>query len=219
MLVIVFVALLSSVRGQSPYPYNALGYGYYRRVGQPGQHYEWFGTAPFCGNPSCPEGWYVPTGWDDFREWNEARCPHDSLAQELFGETCITGEKQFCGLDLRKCCSVENSQNIEYCKYKGNDDACGRKWLDEGEGDCDNDWHCKGGLVCGENNCPWGDGDDCCVAAEAIEAELGQIGAGRAAQFNVQADHNISMVVTGFAVFGLVFTMYGAYKHYTKTEN
>jgi len=57
-------------------------------------------------------------------------------------------------------------------------------------------------------------------SAEAIEAELEEeVGAQEAAQFNVQPDHNVSMVVSGFAVFGFAFTMYGAYKHYTKTEN
>ena len=38
------------------------------------------------------------------------------------------------------------------------DEPCG-----EGDGDCDNDSHCEGDLVCGTDNCPWGDGDDCCI--------------------------------------------------------
>ena len=32
----------------------------------------------------------------------------------------------------------------------------------EGDGDCDNNNECAGSLICGEDNCPWGDGDDCC---------------------------------------------------------
>ena len=29
---------------------------------------------------------------------------------------------------------------------------------------------CEGALVCGRNNCPWGDGDDCC-RQETISVE------------------------------------------------
>ena len=32
-----------------------------------------------------------------------------------------------------------------------------------GEGDCDSDADCVGGLQCGKDNCPWGDLDDCCT--------------------------------------------------------
>ena len=32
-----------------------------------------------------------------------------------------------------------------------------------GEGDCDDDSECAGPLVCGTDNCPWGDADDCCM--------------------------------------------------------
>ena len=34
---------------------------------------------------------------------------------------------------------------------------------DVGEGDCDSDDECMDGLTCGNDNCPWGDGDDCCM--------------------------------------------------------
>jgi len=33
----------------------------------------------------------------------------------------------------------------------------------EGDGDCDNDGECASGLICGMDNCPWGDNDDCCI--------------------------------------------------------
>ena len=32
----------------------------------------------------------------------------------------------------------------------------------DGDGDCDNDRQCAGSLVCGIDNCPWGDDEDCC---------------------------------------------------------
>ena len=32
----------------------------------------------------------------------------------------------------------------------------------EGEGDCNNSEECEGDLRCGTDNCPWGNGDDCC---------------------------------------------------------
>lgn len=72
----------------------------------------------------------------------------------------------------------------ENCAWKnalgGHDDCCmekptmaARKKGDHGctlhsqcqqyEGDCD--WHedCKGNLLCGQDNCEWGNGDDCCM--------------------------------------------------------
>ena len=50
----------------------------------------------------------------------------------------------------------------------GNEHCCsngGAGFCAEGEGDCDGDNECQGDLVCGNNNCPWGDGDDCCTTA------------------------------------------------------
>ena len=48
----------------------------------------------------------------------------------------------------------------------GNEECCnegGRGLCKLGEGDCDKDSDCEGSLVCGQDNCPWGDGDDCCM--------------------------------------------------------
>ena len=49
----------------------------------------------------------------------------------------------------------------------GNDDCCSKGiaagFCGVGEGDCDEDSDCAGSLVCGSDNCPWGDGDDCCM--------------------------------------------------------
>ena len=42
------------------------------------------------------------------------------------------------------CCSIDSVCNID-------------------EGDCDSDEECAEGLICGDDNCPWGDNDDCCV--------------------------------------------------------
>ena len=45
----------------------------------------------------------------------------------------------------------------------GNNDCCRPdKPCVEGEGDCDTDDDCLGELVCGKQNCLWGDRDDCC---------------------------------------------------------
>ena len=52
---------------------------------------------------------------------------------------------------------------------KGEDSCCTRENpCNEGEGDCDNDYHCAEGLVCGNNNCQNFTKDaksdyDCCV--------------------------------------------------------
>ena len=47
----------------------------------------------------------------------------------------------------------------------GEDSGCCTKDTpcDIGEGDCDYNYDCKGDLICGVDNCPWGDKDDCCV--------------------------------------------------------
>ncbi len=49
----------------------------------------------------------------------------------------------------------------------GGDSCCTEEYpCGEGEGDCDNDDHCEGDLVCGKNNCvgdTFEDADDCCV--------------------------------------------------------
>merc|ERR1712241_673615 len=50
----------------------------------------------------------------------------------------------------------ENDGNEECCNGRGDHDCR------EGEGDCDSDSDCEGSLICGYNNCPWGDKDDCC---------------------------------------------------------
>ena len=42
-----------------------------------------------------------------------------------------------------------------------------------GEGDCNADSECAGDLVCGTDNCPWGDGDDCCTVGEEQESNNG----------------------------------------------
>ena len=47
----------------------------------------------------------------------------------------------------------------------GNDACCtpDNQCISE-EGDCDSDTDCLGSLQCGNDNCVWGDGDDCCGA-------------------------------------------------------
>ena len=50
-------------------------------------------------------------------------------------------------------------------RTSGNDQCCtngGADFCAEGEGDCDADSECDSDLVCGNDNCSWGDGDDCC---------------------------------------------------------
>ena len=50
---------------------------------------------------------------------------------------------------------------------EGNEECCnegGRGLCQLGEGDCDKNSDCEGSLVCGYNNCPWGDKDDCCMS-------------------------------------------------------
>ena len=49
---------------------------------------------------------------------------------------------------------------------EGNEECCsegGGGLCKVGDGDCDRDSDCEGDLVCGYDNCPWGDRDDCCM--------------------------------------------------------
>jgi hypothetical protein len=103
-----------------------------------------------------------------------------------------------------QCYHYEDGQDDKWCQMQGS------PYVYAGYGTPN--W----GKVCG-----W---CTCCImqanpqSAEAIEAEM-EAEIGENVVFNVQPDQNVSWVVGGFAVLGFVFTMYGAYKHYTKTEN
>ena len=94
--------------------------------------------------------------------------------------TC--GEKGSCGDadksgNLRCCqtnnlattkydCSYDNPKNVNYKSTNGWNCCTNENKCDQFQGDCDNNEHCKAGLVCGSNNCPTGMGIDlrmdCC---------------------------------------------------------
>ena len=65
-------------------------------------------------------------------------------------------------VSLRVC---EPRNDVRWQK-EGNEECCseeGRGLCKIGDGDCDRDSDCEGDLVCGRDNCPWGDRDDCCM--------------------------------------------------------
>ena len=54
----------------------------------------------------------------------------------------------------------------KYCREPCNGGGCDCSkgvpgFCKEGEGDCDSDHECEGDLMCGTNNCAWGQGDCC----------------------------------------------------------
>ena len=55
-------------------------------------------------------------------------------------------------------------------RCKGQDNGCctTEEPCDEGDGDCDSDDQCSGSLICGHDNCPWKDNDDCCMEKPGI---------------------------------------------------
>ena len=65
---------------------------------------------------------------------------------------------------------------------RGGEHCCQRdskRICDEGEGDCNSDWECKGMLECGQNNCKmegglWDAEDDCCQRRCTFDRTCGQ---------------------------------------------
>ena len=89
----------------------------------------------------------------------EGDCDSDShCAGNLVCGTnnCATGDSTLdCCENPPRDCNPANS-DFECCTSQ---DKCNL-----GEGDCDNDSHCAGSLVCGYNNCAAGDSSmDCCI--------------------------------------------------------
>ena len=84
----------------------------------------------------------------------------DSTATTTISTTASTDTTA--STTIRPCDSNGKSTNWQKA---GNDQCCSNEGVGfcaEGEGDCDAESECQGDLVCGKNNCPWGDGDDCC---------------------------------------------------------
>ena len=67
-------------------------------------------------------------------------------------------------------CVVYRTCAVDAFRCKGVDSGCCTKDTpcEKGDGDCDSDSDCAGGLTCGTNNCqrkkpaPWDSTDDCC---------------------------------------------------------
>ena len=65
---------------------------------------------------------------------------------------------------------IDCCQHFEDMCCRGGGDCCGslpdydRQNCGEGEGDCDYDFECIPGYICGDDNCDWG-GSDCCTKA------------------------------------------------------
>jgi len=82
-----------------------------------------------------------------------------------FGCWCETGVTHLSHSHEYLTCILK--PEVKYrCNGKNNFCCTFFNKCDLGDGDCDHDFQCKGDLVCGNNNCAWGDGDDCCVKKE-----------------------------------------------------
>jgi len=119
---------------------------------------------------------------------------------------------------INDCCTVHRSSNEASCAVKGNDRGCGRK-LKLGEGDCDSHCDCGFGLMCGHNNCPWGDGDDCCrsMTEHEIKFVIKDCPGEQLAFAQTTASTTSDELVTyGFAAVGASFLLFGAFRYYTR---
>merc|ERR1719318_477414 len=121
-----------------------------------------------CGKDNCAWG-----GTDDCCKPKFKRCSGQDDGCCTKGKPCDVGEgdcdnsKQCIGslvCGYNNCAWGGTDDCCKHMRCKGKDDGCCTKDkpCDEGEGDCDDDTECRGSLVCGKDNCPWGDDDDCC---------------------------------------------------------
>ena len=84
---------------------------------------------------------------------------------EWYDHDCHFKYPGMCSIPIKVTRPCAPSNAVRWQK-DGNDNCCsieGRGLCKLGEGDCDKDSDCEGSLVCGDDNCPWGDGDDCCT--------------------------------------------------------
>jgi len=144
--------------------------------------------------------WVLGDGHGGSEDWlgyygSEKNCFHACLARrksDMSANGCTFIRKSY---DSRGGCYVEfgmhkvSRDTSDMNKYKtcylpyidasalrcqGSDDGCCTtdRQCDLHDGDCDNDEQCKGGLVCGSNNCSWGGGDDCCMERHVGDEEI-----------------------------------------------
>eukprot|EP00961_Rhodomonas_salina_P174269 2349633-Rhodomonas_salina.9 len=115
-------------------------------------------SAPdlIVGNDDCCQGFCaVMEGDCDF--------DFDCIDSLLCGtDNCPWGDEDDCCYEPVDCSSFNPDTTL------GNDDCC-QGHCGVMEGDCDSDGDCFGDLICGTDNCPWGDGDDCCYSRCSID--------------------------------------------------
>ena len=110
------------------------------------------------------------------KEGNKKRCAV-IYAQQNPQKTKISGRYEWGGWAgvwaigdtveaVTDCC-----QHFENMCCRGGGSCCGslpddeKQNCGEGEGDCDYDFECIPGYICGDDNCDWGGTGDCCTKA------------------------------------------------------
>ena len=117
---------------------------------------------------TCSQEWPCILGdgdCDDDRDCDSSLiCGIDNCASGPSNMDCCT---IICTYDS-DCLNQECNTDIDQCRldsYSTDWSKCSQDSpCSDGEGDCDNDWECKGSLVCGNDECGSGPSNmDCCI--------------------------------------------------------
>ena len=146
----------------NPYPCFVLTALFMIQWSQVSHPIRWEEDNSIVGNNGSFAGWhssrpYKSQGYDCIRI--------NMPTADWYDHDCQTKYPGMCSIPIKVTRPCAPGNDVRWQK-DGNDNCCnvgGRGLCKLGEGDCDKNSDCEGSLVCGDDNCPWGEGDDCCM--------------------------------------------------------